>query len=367
MIKETVKQNAKLFLRFFVSLFLTILLTVLSCVTASALSAAEPGSDEETQILAQNPDAEPIDTSLMEEVLGIDGSQTLEIILLVTILSVAPSFLVMVTSFTRIIIVFSFLRNAMQTQSIPPNSVLTGLALFLTIFVMWPTFSRINEEAYQPYSSGEISATELAERASVPLKEFMLKNTTKVNMQFFLDLSNATVYRNDESEGEAPAQTTAAPTGTPAITSAPISTVSTSAPADTAESADGTTTTIPPETVPMATGVADNEPLMTDILGRDPVILTETDAELTDFIDQLGLETVIPAFIVSELTRAFQMGFLLFIPFLVIDIVVSSTLMAMGMMMLPPSMISMPFKIMLFVLVDGWQLLVGTVVNSFNL
>ncbi len=364
MIKETVKQNAKLFLRFFVSLFLTILLTVLSCVTAGALSAAEPGSDEETHILAQNPDAEPIDTSVMEDVFGIDGSQTLEIILLVTILSVAPSFLVMVTSFTRIIIVFSFLRNAMQTQSIPPNSVLTGLALFLTIFVMWPTFSRINEEAYQPYSNGEISATELAERASVPLKEFMLKNTTKANMQFFLDLSNATVYRNDESENGTSAQTTAAPTGTPAITSAPISTVSTTA---SAESADGTVTTVPPQTVPMATGVADNEPLMTDILGRDPVILTETDAELTDFIDQLGLETVIPAFIVSELTRAFQMGFLLFIPFLVIDIVVSSTLMAMGMMMLPPSMISMPFKIMLFVLVDGWQLLVGTVVNSFNL
>lgn len=367
MIKETVKQNAKLFLRFFVSLFLTILLTVLSCVTAGALSAAEPGSDEETHILAQNPDAEPIDTSVMEDVFGIDGSQTLEIILLVTILSVAPSFLVMVTSFTRIIIVFSFLRNAMQTQSIPPNSVLTGLALFLTFFVMWPTFTRINDEAYQPYTNGEISATELAERASVPLKEFMLKNTTKANMQFFLDLSNATVYRNDGSESATPAQTTAAPTGTPAITSAPISTVSTTAPADTAESADGTVTTVPPQTVPMATGVADNEPLMTDILGRDPVILTETDAELTDFIDQLGLETVIPAFIVSELTRAFQMGFLLFIPFLVIDIVVSSTLMAMGMMMLPPSMISMPFKIMLFVLVDGWQLLVGTVVNSFNL
>lgn len=367
MIKETVKQNAKLFLRFFVSLFLTILLTVLSCVTAGALSAAEPGSDEETRILAQNPDAEPIDTSVMEDVFGIDGSQTLEIILLVTILSVAPSFLVMVTSFTRIIIVFSFLRNAMQTQSIPPNSVLTGLALFLTIFVMWPTFSRINEEAYQPYSNGEISATELAERASVPLKEFMLKNTTKANMQFFLDLSNATVYRNDESESGTPAQTTAAPTGTPAITSAPISTVSTSAPAGSAEGANGTTTTAPPQTEPMATGVADHEPLMTDILGRDPVILTETDAELTDFIDQLGLETVIPAFIVSELTRAFQMGFLLFIPFLVIDIVVSSTLMAMGMMMLPPSMISMPFKIMLFVLVDGWQLLVGTIVNSFNL
>lgn len=365
MIKETVKQNAKLFLKFFVSLFLTILLTVISCVTAGALSAADPGSNEESQILSENPDAEPIDTSLMEEVLGIDGSQTLEIILLVTILSVAPSFLVMVTSFTRIIIVFSFLRNAMQTQSIPPNSVLTGLALFLTIFIMWPTFSRINEEAYQPYTNGEIGATELAERASVPLKEFMLKNTTKTNMQFFLDLEGATVYRGAEAGNAESAQTSVAPAEPPAITSAPISTVSTTAPADTAGTEGGTT--VPSQTVPMATGAADREPLMTDILGRDPVILTETDESLLDFADQLGLETVIPAFIVSELTRAFQMGFLLFIPFLVIDIVVSSTLMAMGMMMLPPSMISMPFKIMLFVLVDGWQLLVGTVVNSFNL
>lgn len=368
MIKETVKQNAKLFVKFFVSLLLTVVLTVVCCVTAAALSAAESGSDEETRILSENPDAEPLDTSLMEEVFGIDGSQTLEIILLVTILSVAPSFLVMVTAFTRIIIVFSFLRNAMQTQSIPPNSVLTGLAMFLTIFIMWPTFTQINEVAYQPYANGEITASELVERASEPLKEFMLKNTSKTNMQFFLDLSGAAVYRAEngsEAESDAaetPAAVTTSPAQTPSITSTPISTVSTTAPPATAEGSAGGTVT-----APMATGAADGEPLMTDILGRDPVILTETDADLLDFTDQLGLETVIPAFIVSELTRAFQMGFLLFIPFLVIDIVVSSTLMAMGMMMLPPSMISMPFKIMLFVLVDGWQLLVGTVVNSFNI
>ncbi len=323
MIKETIKQNAKLFAKFFISLILTAVLAAVCCVTVSALSAAEPGSDEEAQILAENPDAQPIDTSLMEEVFGIDGSQTLEIILLVTILSIAPSFLVMVTSFTRIIIVFSFLRSAMQTQSIPPNSVLTGLALFLTIFIMWPTFTRINEEAYQPYANGEISATELAERASVPLKEFMLKNTSKSNMQFFLDLSGATIYRETEGAEE-------------------------TRPLETAE--------------PEETGAAFAE----EPRERAAVNLTETSEELTDFTDQFGLETVIPAFILSELTRAFQMGFLLFIPFLVIDIVVSSTLMAMGMMMLPPSMISMPFKIMLFVLVDGWQLLVGTVVNSFN-
>ncbi len=307
MIKETFKQNGKLFLRFFVSLIITSLLVTVLCFTVDALSAAEPGSSEETQILAENPDAEAItDESLMYEVFGIDGSQTLEIVLLVTILSVAPSFLVMVTSFTRIVIVFSFLRNAMQTQSIPPNSVLTGLSLFLTIFIMAPTFSAINENAYQPYVNGEITVNEMAERAGDELKVFMLKNTSKSNMQFFLDLSGKTVY----------------------------------------EAADAEITETNTE--------------------QQAVNLTETDDELTAFINQLGLETVIPAFIVSELTRAFQMGFLLFIPFLVIDIVISSTLMAMGMMMLPPSMISMPFKIMLFVLVDGWQLLVGTVVQSFN-
>ncbi len=334
MIKETVKQNAKLFTKFIVSFVVTAILTAVLCVTASALSAAEPGSDTETQILSENPDAEPIDPSLMEEVFGIDGSQTLEIILLVTILSVAPSFLVMVTSFTRIIIVFSFLRNAMQTQSIPPNSVLTGLALFLTIFIMWPTFSRINDEAYQPYSKGEISATELAERASVPLKEFMLKNTSKTNMQFFLDLSGATIYK--ETEEVPNGEEAGTPNGEETQPAEP-------------RSAEGT------------------QPAEQNVPEQTPVNLNETDEELVEFTDQLGLETVIPAFILSELTRAFQMGFLLFIPFLVIDIVVSSTLMAMGMMMLPPSMISMPFKVMLFVLVDGWQLLVGTVVNSFNL
>lgn len=318
MIKKAFKQNKRLFIKFVVSFVVTAVIIAGGCISASALSAAEPGSTAETQILTENPDTEIADTSLMESVFGIDGSQSLEIILLITVLSVAPSFLVMVTSFTRIIIVFSFLRSAMQTQSIPPNSVLTGLALFLTIFIMWPTFSQINEEAYQPYAAGEISIDEMTERAVKPLKTFMLKNTTNSNMQFFLDLSGKSVYEEENTQNE------------------------------------------------VETTTDEEEPFIEDILGRNAVNLTETDAPLTDYTDQLGLEAVIPAFIVSELTRAFQMGFLLFIPFLVIDIVVSSTLMAMGMMMLPPSMISMPFKIMLFVLVDGWQLLVGTVVSSFN-
>ena len=177
----------------------------------------------------------------------------------------------------------------MQTQSTPPNMVLTGLSLFLTIFIMWPVFAEINETAYQPYASGEITTEEAIDRAGKPLKTFMLKQTTNDDMQFFLNLKGQTI-------------------------------------------GDG-----------------------------------GTEITLENYSEELGFETVIPAFIVSELKRAFQMGFLIFIPFLVIDLVVSSTLMAMGMMMLPPAMISMPFKIILFVLVDGWQLMVGTLVNSYNL
>ena len=321
MIKETLKQNKGLFIRFIVSLIVTCMLGAVLCVTASALSA---DADSETEVLAENPGTEPVDESLMKELIGIDGSQTLEVILIVTILSIAPSFLVMLTSFTRIVIVFSFLRNAMQTQSIPPNSILMGLSLFLTLFIMWPTITDINENAYQPYSNGEIGINEMLDRTGDTLKVFMLKNTSKKNMQFFLDMKGAAVY---EAESRSAAN---------------------------AESEENTDQFITPL-----------EPIE-DLTDRTPVDLSQAENELTDYTDQLGLETVIPAFILSELTRAFQMGFMLFIPFLVIDIVVSSTLMAMGMMMLPPSMISLPFKIMLFVLVDGWQMLVGTLVQSFN-
>lgn len=322
MIKEAIKQNRKLFIRFFVSFAVTCLLGALLCVTANALS---PDPETETQVLAANPDAEPVDESLLKQLIGIDGSQTLEVILIITILSIAPSFLVMLTSFTRIVIVFSFLRNAMQTQSIPPNAVLMGLSLFLTVFIMWPTITDINDNAYQPYAAGEISMNEMLGRSGDSLKTFMLKNTSKSNMKFFLDLKGAVIYESEQRAEETAEET---------------------------ESGDDFIKPLEP---------------IEKLENLTPVDLEQTPNELTDYTDQLGLETVIPAFILSELTRAFQMGFLLFIPFLVIDIVVSSTLMAMGMMMLPPSMISLPFKIMLFVLVDGWQMLIGTLVNSFNI
>lgn len=280
-VKKMFIDNKRIFIRFIVSLTVSVLLIGVLCgVTASATEAADTSSVSA---------AESADSSVMKDLIGVDASQSLEVILLVTVLSLAPSLLVMMTSFARIIICFSFLRSAMQTQSTPPNMVLTGLSLFLTIFIMWPVFSEINETAYQPYAAGEITTEEAIDRAGKPLKTFMLKQTTNDDMQFFLDLQGKTI-------------------------------------------GDG-----------------------------------GTEITLENYSEELGFETVIPAFIVSELKRAFQMGFLIFIPFLVIDLVVSSTLMAMGMMMLPPAMISMPFKIILFVLVDGWQLMVGTLVNSYNL
>lgn len=281
-VKKMFIDNKRIFIRFIVSLSVSVLLIGVLCGVTAFAAEAPSGT---TSVSANESDQ----SSVMKDLIGVDASQSLEVILLVTVLSLAPSLLVMMTSFARIIICFSFLRSAMQTQSTPPNMVLTGLSLFLTIFIMWPVFAEINETAYQPYASGEITTEEAIDRAGKPLKTFMLKQTTNDDMQFFLNLKGQTI-------------------------------------------GDG-----------------------------------GTEITLENYSEELGFETVIPAFIVSELKRAFQMGFLIFIPFLVIDLVVSSTLMAMGMMMLPPAMISMPFKIILFVLVDGWQLMVGTLVNSYNL
>ena len=305
LLKTAVQQNKKLFIRFFVSLSVCVAIVVCGCCFFStAVSAA----DAEASIIGDNGAQEGdisvdniSDNSALYDLIGIDASEPIEVIILITLLSLAPSFLVMLTSFTRIVIVLSFLRNAMQTQSVPPNLVLTGISLFLTMFIMWPVFSEINETAYQPYAAGEIGTAEAIDIAGQPLKTFMLKQTTNRNMRFFLDLQDITIYTEES-------------------------------------------------------------------FGTDEQIEANVDEiTLENYHEQLGFQVVIPAFIVSELTRAFQMGFMLFIPFLVIDLVVSSTLMSMGMMMLPPAMISMPFKILLFVMVDGWQLLVGTLVSSFNL
>ena len=298
MLKTALKSNLKLIAVFLISLVATVFIFA-ACSTAYAVTQEDVVVSDQ---IADGNDVEvaPDDSSLLHDIIGVDASQPLEVILLITVLSLAPSILIMLTSFTRIVIVFSFLRSAMQTQTTPPNQVLTGLALFLTVFIMWPVFSEINTIAYQPYANGEITTMEAVEKAGEPLKTFMLKQTTHSNIKFFLDLSQRAVYTEETVDSE------------------------------------------------------------------NPVEVNIEEVTLTDYQEQLGFEIVIPAFIVSELTRAFQMGFMLFVPFLIIDLVVASVLMSMGMMMLPPAMISLPFKILMFVLVDGWQMLVGTLVSSFN-
>lgn len=215
--------------------------------------------------------------------MGGDGGnvsgRVVQLILMLTVLSLAPSILIMMTSFTRFVIVFSLLRTAMGTQQTPPNMVLVSLALFMTFFVMQPTFNATWETAIKPMIDEEISEEEAYTKAQIPMKTFMLSQTREKDLELFVDLSGKQ----------------------------------------------------PPEN-PM-------------------------DLELT---------TVVPAFMISEIRRGFEIGFLLYIPFIVIDMVVASILMSMGMMMLPPIMIALPFKIIFFVLVDGWNLLVGTLVQSFG-
>ncbi|MCM3205100.1 flagellar type III secretion system pore protein FliP [Paenibacillus illinoisensis] len=210
---------------------------------------------------------------------GTPSSSSLSIILLITVLSIAPAILVLMTSFTRIVIVLGFIRTSLGTQQMPPNQVLVGLALFLTLFIMSPTLSSINQVALQPYLKGDITQTEALEKAQDPIKKFMFSHTREKDLLLFMK------YNQTEK----------------------------------------------PETY-----------------------------------QDIPITVMVPAYAISELKTAFQMGFMIFIPFLVIDIVVASTLMAMGMMMLPPVMISLPFKILLFVLVDGWYLVVKSLLLSFN-
>ena len=221
------------------------------------------------------------DTLVNDSLVNINGEQvpTLEILLMLTIVSLLPSLLIMTTSFMRTIIMLSFLRNAMGVQQSPPNMVLTGIALFLTLFIMRPVIEEINVTPYQPYRNQEITQEEAWTRAQVPLKNFMLRNTEEDALNLFMDIGNVEAVENET---------------------------------------------------------------------------------------ELPLTVVIPSFMTTELKRAFMAGFLLYIPFLLIDIIVSSTLMSMGMVMLPPAMISLPFKLLLFVTVDGWQLMFSTIVNSFN-
>jgi flagellar biosynthetic protein FliP len=205
-------------------------------------------------------------------------SAPLPIVLLLTLISFLPAILVTMTSFTRIAIVFHFLRQALGTQEMPGNQVLVGLALFLTIFIMAPVGARINELAVTPVMNGEITVNEGIQRGAPPLREFMLKQTRENDLKLFLELSKAPKPKSK---------------------------------------------------------------------------------------DELSMTVVVPAYVISELKTGFQMGFFLFVPFLLIDLVVSTTLLSMGMLQLPPAMISLPFKVLLFVMIDGWNLVVGSIVRSF--
>lgn len=218
--------------------------------------------------------------------LGVSDAQgpqevalSLQVLFLLTILSLAPSILIMMTSFTRVVIVLSFVRNALATQQMPPNQVIIGLALFLTFFVMAPTWQEINTQALQPYLTGELSAEDALTTGLAPLRDFMFKQTREKDLELFMAMSD-----NGRPGNKADVPTT----------------------------------------------------------------------------------VLIPAFIISELKTAFQLGFMIFIPFMVIDMIVASTLMSMGMLMLPPVMISLPFKILLFVMVDGWYLVVRSLLLSFS-
>ena len=208
-----------------------------------------------------------------------DVAVTLQIMAVLTILSLAPSILVMTTAFIRIVVVIGFLRNALSTQNVPPNQVVVALSLFLTFYIMAPYWSEANENGIQPYLSGRITQEEALKNTVAPLREFMFKQTRESDLALFVNLSQV----------ERP-----------------------------------------------------NSP------------------------EDVSTFTLIPAYVISELKTAFQIGFMVYIPFIVIDMIVASTLMSMGMMMLPPTMISLPFKILLFVMVDGWHLLIKSLIMSFK-
>jgi flagellar biosynthesis protein FliP len=233
-------------------------------------------------------------------------ARIIQTVLLVTVLSLAPSILVMVTSYTRIIVVLSFLRTALGTQTTPPNIVLISLALFLTMFVMQPTFDRAWENGVRPLMNNQIDEETSFYRTMEPIQEFMLKHTRTKDLDLFTEVAKA---------NEAASTAIKSPSADKAPSAA--------AKKDTPNKAD--------------TAKSD-----------------------------VSLRALIPAFMISELRRAFEIGFLLFLPFLIIDMVVASILMSMGMMMLPPSIISLPFKIVFFVLVDGWYLVCGSLIQSYG-
>ncbi len=263
----------KKLLKYVICFIICLAVVVLSCFIISSGSTVEARSTVTLGVDSGEADAD---------------SSTLDLLFLLAFIALIPSFLIMMTSFLRIVVSISFLRNALGTQTSPPNQVVIGIALFLSIFIMFPVLTEIKTNAYDPYQAGEITMEEAITESSKPLKTFMLKQVYETDLDMFLSLADSR-------------------------------------------------------------GIVDAEQFNSQ-----------------DKLVDLSLFVVVPAFITSELKRAFLIGFLIYIPFLVIDLVVSSTLMAMGMVMLPPTTISMPFKLMLFVLVDGWNLLFESLIMGFR-
>ncbi len=224
--------------------------------------------------------AQTISLNIDDASTGSTTARIFSVLALITVLSLAPSIVIMMTSFTRLIVVFSLTRSALATNATPPNMVLISLAFFMTIFIMSPTFEKSWEEGIKPVIDEKIELSEGLEKAALPLKEFMVNNTREKDLMLFNDLSS-------------------------------------------------------PE-------------------------------DKVEKVEEAPLKIIIPAFMISELRRAFEIGFLIYLPFLIIDMVVASVLMSMGMMMLPPSVISLPFKVIFFVLIDGWYMLAGSLINSFH-
>lgn len=272
--QETLRVTIKTCL----AVFAVVFVVLLSCNQQTM--AAEVSTDT-TESISEDA-TQPLNLSLTMDTGSDEGtlSGTLQMLLVITVISLAPSILVMMTSFTRIIVVLHFVRTALGLTSTPPNNVLIGLSLFLTVFIMSPVFTKINTDALQPLAEGELTQEEALDAAMNPLRNFMINQTREQDVQLFLDIANI----------------------------------------DSVNDWDDVPTTV-----------------------------------------------IIPAFIISELRAAFIIGFLIYIPFIIIDMVVASTLMSMGMMMLPPTTISMPFKILLFIMADGWNLIIGQLVQSFVL
>ncbi|MDD6327090.1 MAG: flagellar type III secretion system pore protein FliP [Eubacteriales bacterium] len=265
--------------KFILLLFLT-MIVVFSGTKSRASNVTPDTEPEETIEEGLTDDGMSVGLTLSTNENETSLSGTLRILLVITVISLAPSILVMVTSFTRIIVVLHFVRTAIGTQSSPPNNVLIGLSLFLTLFIMSPVFAKVKTEALDPLSDGQITNEQALEEGLMPIREFMLNQVREDDLRLFMDIAKI---------------------------------------------------------------------------------------ESVNSVNELPITVIIPAFIISELRAAFIIGFMIYIPFIVIDMVVASVLMSMGMMMLPPTTISMPFKILLFILADGWNLIIGNLVNSFQL